>query len=213
MNGVATVDNLGNMSRKLLFVMNPCTACSATGKLLRGRYGGVKRPTRKQAQRGDRPPPRSLKHVTLAELIEHHYLDVAPESLLKFTTVRNPFDVFVTKYTKRHLGRINVGQAADPHVATLGFDEWLFERFGDRQPRVRQLRYAEGMDVVLRYESLQADFRSLLQRAGVADPEEIPLSNKTIGRESDYRSYYSPESRALLEEVLAKELEQLGYAF
>ncbi|MEJ7583960.1 MAG: hypothetical protein WKF43_07695 [Acidimicrobiales bacterium] len=67
--------------------------------------------------------------------------------------------------------------------------------------------------MIMRFEQLQADFNAVLERLGVEPTLTIPRGNVTAGREADYRSYYTPEARAIVEKAFAPDLEQFGYEF
>jgi hypothetical protein len=48
---------------------------------------------------------------------------------------------------------------------------------------------------------------------GVHDPIESPKLNVTNEKERDYRSYYTPKARAIVERIYAPDLERFGYSF
>jgi len=72
---------------------------------------------------------------------------------------------------------------------------------------------AVAVDYVGRYESLDEDLRTALKRAGVERHLEVPRTNVTPNRERDYRSYYTPRTRALVADWYAREIVLLGYEF
>jgi hypothetical protein len=165
------------------------------------------------------------QHITLPQLLEAGL--VRPDetgSLLTFTTVRNPFDSLVSLYTKKRFPDVNT----DPRltgrkhhealVALAGqsssFADFLERRFGEaRRPRHLYPAHLEGADVVMRFEQLQADLSAVLDRLGVEGCPEIPRHNATIGRDTDYRTYYTDAARQLVERVFAPDLERFGYQF
>lgn len=65
------------------------------------------------------------------------------------------------------------------------------------------------VDYVGRYESLEADFDEIKRHLGLDLP--LPHLNKTEHR--DYRSYYSPETRDLVADLWAVDVENFGYSF
>jgi len=131
------------------------------------------------------------------------------ERYFKFSVERNPFDKVVSLYTwldrdpKRPLGR--------------NFDEFVAEG------RARQVadfdRYCIGgkpaMDAMVLYHDLQAGLDGIAGRLGL--PERIDLSDirrKSGYRETqDYRSYYSPASRAAVARDFAREIAAFGFTF
>jgi sulfotransferase famil protein len=229
-------------SRRFLFLMAPQTACTAVGEgvlipLLGGRYF-PERPILDDAG----SIVVGAKHATLQELRRHGLLSEEEAArLFKFTTVRNPFDSLVTQYVRlrtkwkdliddpesfvnrkpRMRERIRIAS----EIPTLS--EWVDYRLRVRGPRQRlrrplsryrrprhmYRRYLDGADFVMRYERLQEDLNQVLETLGVAERLEIPRINVTETRTSDYRSYYTPRARAIVERVYAPDLERFGYAF
>ncbi len=101
------------------------------------------------------------------------------------------------------------------------FEAWLRARFGRSvlarmrgKPWHRPIDFAEGADVVLRFERLQADFEVLLAQLGVTDSAVIPQVNPTRSRRSAaYQEFYTDASVRLVEEIFADYLRRYGYAF
>ena len=74
---------------------------------------------------------------------------------------------------------------------------------------------ALAVDFLGRYENLETDLASALAQIGIKKRVSVPLSNVTPERETrlDYRSYYTPETRALVADWYAPEIKLLGYGF
>ncbi len=74
---------------------------------------------------------------------------------------------------------------------------------------------AVAVDFVGRYELLDADLTTALERAGVKQRIEIPRTNVTRGRKRDlaYQSYYTPRTRELVADWYAPEIALFGYEF
>jgi hypothetical protein len=217
----------------LLFIMAPRTASSAVGRVLREELGGEFMPP-SDVMDDDGTLEVRHKHTTLDDLVRHGLL--SPEErakLLVFTTVRNPFDSLVSLYvsnaaTYRELqdkagswGKQELKRNNLRFCATHTFDQWiehsyqptLRERLRGKRVRTRRNPWLAGVDVVMRFESLQEDFEGVLRRAGVDGRHVVPVLNRTKGRRRDYRSYYSPRSRQLVELAWKADLERFGYAF
>lgn len=214
----------------LLFVLTPATGSTAIGQLLIERFGGEWLPSE------NRPEIRK-KHSTLGELMAHGLVDDAlRRELLVVTSVRNPYDRLVSIHAKR------VGappeRVADPDSWLYGpkgrnraedvrwirahtFAQWIRRRFF-RNWLLRTLlgrstsvydRFVDGVDVVMRYERLQADFDDVLRRVG-ATPCEIPRINVSLARsERDYRGAYDRLSRLLVRIGQREDLERFDYSF
>jgi hypothetical protein len=74
---------------------------------------------------------------------------------------------------------------------------------------------AVAVDYVGRYESLDADLHTALERAGVKQRLDIPRSNVTRGRKRDrvYQNDFTPPTRDLVAEWYAPEIALFGYEF
>ena len=86
---------------------------------------------------------------------------------------------------------------------------WLLS--GWAGPRHMYGEFIRDADVVMRYEQLQDDFDAVLARLGV-QPIAIPTWNVTEEK-GDYRSYYTPSARRLVEHVFRPDLDRFGYDF
>lgn len=217
---------------KLLFIMTPRTACTAIGELLLERLGGEYVP--REDLQGERGIVVSRKHATLHQLLAHGWLsEEERRRLLVFTCVRNPFDSLVSLYVKKAVTYQPLlsdptafihqvpGYVADMKWCRLhSFDEWIvkryapsvFDRLLGRNRRPMFHRFTDGVDVVMRFERLQRDFDAVLTRVGLP-PIRIPTINETPEREHDYRRYYTPRSRRIVEYVCRDDCEQYGYRF
>lgn len=136
------------------------------------------------------------------------------DDYLVVTSERNPWDRQVSLYAHRHRDK-------------AGFDLANFDR-DMRSPSYNLFHYnrldnwsiytTDGKvcaDLVIRYESLEEDFRTFLDRVGIP-PDGTGLSVARASgrsREDGYRRLYSPQSRALVARWYRKEIEQFGYSF
>jgi hypothetical protein len=108
------------------------------------------------------------------------------------------------------------------------FDDWIDHRFQSRRARKRLHRgpkrykkpkglfvdYVRGADFVMRFERLEEDLNEVLRRVGAGDGGvELPRFNVTQARERDYRGYYTPKAREIVEYAYGPELERFGYSF
>ncbi len=128
-------------------------------------------------------------------------------SYFKFAFDRNPWDRQVSWYLYK-----TKSKRARPS----------FERFMANRRRAfvdnYQLYTIDGalaLDFIGRYERLEEDLNAALQRAGVGRRIVVPRTNVTPNKDEarDYRSYYSPETRALVAEWYQPEIALLGYGF
>ena len=125
----------------------------------------------------------------------------------KFAFVRNPWDRQISQYLYK-----TKSQTKRPSL----------DRFMARKKRAYVTSYEiytidgeVAADYVGRYESLDEDFQTALQRAGVKQRLEIPRSNVTRGRKRDmsYQNDFTPAARDLVADWYAPEIALFGYEF
>jgi hypothetical protein len=128
-------------------------------------------------------------------------------SYFKFAFVRNPWDRQISQYLYK-----TKSKRTRPSL----------ERFMARKKRAYVTSYEiytidgeVAIDYVGRYETLEADLITALARAGVKQTIEIPRTNVTRDRDRSlgYRSYYTPETQALVADWYAPEIALWGYEF
>jgi hypothetical protein len=214
--------------------MTPRTACTAIGDLLCNQFGGEFVPSEDILDSNGRISVQK-KHSTLAELIKHNILTEAEvKSLLKVSAVRNPFDSLVSLYVKQRLKYQPL--LADPfswvnrsiryanymrYAQSHSFSQWVvkvsYRKLIKRLVGLRASMFADytrGMDVVLRYESVEKDLKEVFDRAGIPWKADIPQVNRTDERVSrDYRSSYSWLAASIVRFVYAYDLKTYGYRF
>lgn len=219
---------------RLLFVLAPHTGSTAIADLLRADLGGEWLPPEEIRGEDGRVLVRR-KHTTVAELFRGGVLTREERAgLLVFSAVRNPFDTLVSVYLKHSVKDQVLLERPDSWVhghqrklANLEycrdhtFHEWIEHMYAPRwldrlRRRSRKPRwlYDRDVDVVMRYERLQEDFDAVLRRAGVTNHHEIPQLNVTAVRGArDYREFYAPRSRKLVEEAYTDFLRRYDYAY
>lgn len=113
------------------------------------------------------------------------------------TTVRNPYDVIVTWWLRATRGEGSFAK---------------FIREYNRKPQLDNgeiFTHAKHCDVVMRYESLDENFRDLLEVLEL--PQfEIPVDNTTPGKAA-WRTYYDDEALDAVDLRFGVEIEGLGY--
>jgi len=214
--------------------MTPRTACTAIGELLCERFGGEFIPSH------DIVDPRGLilvdkKHSTLSDLLKHKIL--TPEeakSLLKVAAVRNPFDSLVSLYFKQRskyqplLGDPSSWVNRLPRYAKSmrcarahSFNRWVlrvsYRKLIKRLLGFRPSMFADhthGVNMVMRYESIESDLSEVFRKAGMGSKADIPMVNRTDERaNSDYRSFYSRLAELTVTLAYSADLRMYGYRF
>ena len=136
----------------------------------------------------------------------------------RFTVVRNPWDKVVSQYHYR----VKTDQ---DHILTdgLSFSDWVVEVFEKENPRyINRSKFFDDqvswlvdydgridMDTIIRFETLDADFRALCDTLGLR--AELPHL-KTSERDH-YGGYYDDATRSIVAERFARDIEAFGYAF
>jgi Sulfotransferase family len=218
----------------LLFIMTPRTACTAIGELLCEHYGGEFLPAENILDsRGFISVQK--KHNTLSELFAHNLLTPAEaKSLLKVAAVRNPFDSLVSVYIKQRLKyqpllsdpsswvRRSPGYVAHMKYAqSHSFNQWVlkvsYRKIIKRSLGLRASMFADftqGMDVVMRYETIEENLKEVFKRAGIQWKADLPQVNRTDERtERDYRSCYSRLAALAVGFAYSYDLKTYGYRF
>jgi hypothetical protein len=149
-------------------------------------------------------------HVGNDGVLDQTYWDAVQRwETYVFSSVRNPFDRAVSgwRYLNSTKGRRFEEVLLEP--PTEGADYRHFTR-----PQSAILVDPDSNELVvddlIRYESLQADFRRITAMRGIPTAR-LRRRNRTWHR--TYRSYYSREARELVETLFADDLERFNYAF
>lgn len=128
-------------------------------------------------------------------------------SYFKFSFERNPWDRQVSWYHYKTKSK--------PAHARPSFEEFNADR---RRARVENwdLYTIDGriaLDFIGRYETLDADFTSVLERLGLAGRVSLPKTNVSSGRQGSYREFYDEAGRQLVADWYAAEIRHFGYEF
>lgn len=213
-----------------LFVMAPRTACTALGNLLVEELDGRWIPP-EDILDDDGHILVQRKHSTVPDLVDNGVIPIdRARELFKFTTVRNPFDSLVSLWVKKRgryqellddpdsfVNRIP-GFADDIRfVRDHTFTEWIDREFGDildGRPRHLYSSFINSVDHIMKFERLQQDFDEVVrEHLGLDRRVEIPVHNTTDERDPEYRDYYTPKARRIVERVFRADLERFGYRF
>lgn len=149
------------------------------------------------------------QHFTAQE-IRHEMPDDAFDTAFKFAFVRNPWDWQVSNYAYA-LHAPAHGQ--HDVIQELGsFDAYIRYQYEEQAPS--QSSFLDGdageelVDFVGRFETLEADFQTICAKIGVK--AELPFLNASK-RRKDWRSYYTDETRDLVADLFAQDIERFGY--
>jgi len=139
----------------------------------------------------------------------------------QFAICRNPWDRALSNY------KMFTGHSDDPHEVIkvkqmeqfiknpekMSFLEFLhFTNTHDNHHWQTQCSFLEGVDVdfVGRFENLQHDFDIICNKIGTPH-KKLPHKNTT--KRNHYVEYYNDETRQIVAEKYAKDIEYFGYEF
>ena len=130
----------------------------------------------------------------------------------KFSFVRNPFEREVSLYffyVKTRFKKIS-----------LNFSEFLLKRYSSRQSwDTAFYTYLDALslgnneynvDFIGRFENLQQDFNTVCDKIGIPR-QQLPHKNKS--KHKHYTEYYDDETKQIVAEKYAKDIEYFGYKF
>ena len=149
----------------------------------------------------------ATKHISARQARQLYGEDVW-NSYTKFSIVRNPWDRIISIWATTRWHE-TAGLALNCSLET-------FIRNLKPHPRERynSLFYHEildeEMDFVLRFENLEDDLNRMLTVSG-HQPVQLPHVNKK--QRGSYQQMHTEQSRALIREMFARDIEAFGYEF
>jgi chondroitin 4-sulfotransferase 11 len=133
----------------------------------------------------------------------------------KFAFVRNPYDWVVSWYFYRK------PRKNENNTKNISFKKWLMDKNSTAYNEtgigltMSQLDIVSGdkeckMDFIGRFENLQEDFNTVCDKIGIPR-QELPHKNKS--KHKHYTEYYDDETKQIVAEKYAKDIEYFGYEF
>jgi chondroitin 4-sulfotransferase 11 len=141
------------------------------------------------------------------------------DNAYKFTLVRNPWDKVVSHYEYRR--KRNKTELATRNIS---FAEWVKKTYGPDQdtfyynnpkafqPQVEWLKDNENnisIDFVGKFESINKDFDQIASAIGL----DAQLPHLNASKRLAYQSYYDDETRKIVANWFAEDIEVFGYSF
>jgi hypothetical protein len=134
-----------------------------------------------------------------------------------FTIVRNPWDRLLSGYFYSNRGKRYLGKRCwtlkkfiqNLPTKEMDYNWWfhitrtLTEMLVDRDGKYIA-------DFTIRYENLKSDFAAVCDKLGIKGLK-LPQIGKTSHKH--YTKYYNDETRKMVEEIFAKDIEYFGYKF
>lgn len=149
-----------------------------------------------------------------------------PDIKTSFVVVRNPWDWCVSWYhyqIKRAQNNIEYIQSNPNKLdikkekynlskqnsiieyLNLGFENWL-----ENTGHSNQIKYTKNIDIILRFENLNSDFRIIQDIVNVYVP--LPIIN-TTNRNRDYKIYYNKKTIDLVYNKYREDIKKFGYEY
>jgi len=125
-----------------------------------------------------------------------------------FAIVRNPWDRIVSLWAFWTGCVIHPDVPFDTFVRNLDkytFADWAWFTFAEPQKGW----IPEGVTHLLKFETLEEDFRVIQERLGCFEP--LPCVNASV--RSNFRQYYTDETRDIIAQVFKDDIEAFGYTF
>ena len=193
---------------KCIFVHVPKTAGVSIGKSLFGNLGG--------------------NHMT----IDHYQLVFSRnefKNYFKFAFVRNPWDRLVSAYHFMKAGGFGADDEkwVEDNLAEYqnfdGFVKGWLNRKNIQSPGsaihfLPQFKFVctkdniPMVDFIGYFENLEEDVAYIRDRIGISG-QALLFLNKTESRRQDYRSYYTEETKRIVEDVYREDVQIFGYDF
>jgi len=142
------------------------------------------------------------------------YGDQVYNDYFKFTFVRNPWDLRIS--FKQWCA--NTGGRLGKYARQLSFSDWIKryavrynpDKTGVGMTQLSYLNPIKDMNFIGKFENLQEDFNIICDKIGIPQ-QELPRKNAT--KHKHYTEYYDEETRQIVAEKYAKDIEMFGYKF
>jgi hypothetical protein len=192
------------ISKKYKFIFVHITKCGGTSvETALKKYGGEYLWNRDE-MKNENHQFIHKKHA----LAEKYSLTKYWKNSFKFTFVRNPWSREISAYFYRKRMTDFCG-TFEEHIASKAFTarplhhgnqyNWLISHNGKME-----------LDFIARFENFQEDFNTICDKIGTPH-QKLPHKNAT--KHKHYTEYYNDETRQIVAEKYAKDIEYFGYKF
>jgi chondroitin 4-sulfotransferase 11 len=148
------------------------------------------------------------KHESLFSLEKK--VDIS--SFFKFSFIRNPWDITISKYLTPYYRKINKLS----NKSLLHFLENYFPAPNDAGDSFYDYFDPSKMDFIGRFETREKDLDYISNKIGIQLDPKFSVKSKEIQRarsKKHYTEYYDDETRAIVAEKYARDIEYFGYKF
>jgi hypothetical protein len=157
----------------------------------------------------DNPPTRWLQHLKYNEIVNCEYVGTDIKDYFKFAIVRNPWSKKVSEY----FWNFKQEKIDIPFKKFVKMEWKPHESYCHGDPQYSFTHDSSGnnkMDFIGRVENLQEDFNTICDKIGIPQQQ---LSHKNKSKHVHYTKYYDDETRQIVAEKYAKDIEYFGYEF
>ena len=123
------------------------------------------------------------------------------EFYYKFGFVRNSWDRLISAY--HYSKKFGLTKNLKEWVTSIN-PEWKYDKYG------LQYNFVNGCDFIGRFENLQEDFNIICDKIAIPH-QKLPHKNAT--KHKHYTEYYNDETKQIVAEKYAKDIEYFGYKF
>jgi chondroitin 4-sulfotransferase 11 len=168
----------------------------------------------------------SNEEQTISAILKKNNIDA--DNYFKFSFVRNPWDVRVSRYF--YLRDTEIAYNTERNLPTntsalyLDFKPWCLSsgwfpcRNWPHKNKTKggQIGFLQNdnleidIDYIGKFENLQEDFNNICDQIGIEN-KKLPHHNKS--KHKHYTEYYDDETRQIVAEKYAKDIEYFGYKF
>ena len=177
-----------SMTYELAKYLNPCVEPPQPNKT----FGGWQ-----PLHHIDRIQHRPLQECRQTEFWEKTYF--------KASFVRNPYEKIVSQY---HFNSHSYGFQNSTFKEYI--KAWNLGKEISRFPQLNTSYINEKLDFIGRFENLQEDFNIVCNKIGIPQ-QQLPHINAT--KHKHYTEYYDDETKQIVAEKYAKDIEYFGYEF
>ena len=136
------------------------------------------------------------------------------DEVFKFAFVRNPFDRFISSYIyckKKKWFNGNLNQFAKTKFSDMGNYARVHSHPLTTHLSLNSM-YIEidYLNFIGKVENLQHDFNIICDKIGIPHQQ---LTRKNVTKHKHYTEYYDDETRSIVAEKYAKDIEYFGYKF
>ena len=168
---------------------------------------------------------KNYEHSSLKSLQENYDI----KNYTSFCFVRNPFELSVSAYfyylkmikhwnnapSNQYLWQEMHDNYKNLVDGCNHFNDYIFKIeekgwVGNDAWNTPQYLYAEKVNFVGKFENLQQDFDTICKKIGIPQ-QKLSHNNKT--KHKNYAEYYNDETRQIVAEKFAKDIEYFGYKF